>query len=96
MGYPDVINQRSHPQSFVLSMGVERNVSMRAVRRFLVVKPCFVPLMVVEYVVNLRGAIVLLLGRLNCAELTAAESTLVLALCRDSLPAMYIQRYNTT
>jgi len=41
-------------------MAGERNVSIRAVKKLLVVKPCFVPLMVVEYAVNWRDAIALL------------------------------------
>jgi len=39
-------------------MAVERNVSKRAAKKLLEVKPCFVPPMVVESVVNLRDAIV--------------------------------------
>ena len=38
-------------------MVVERNVSKRAAKRLLVVKPCFVPLMAVESAVNWRAAI---------------------------------------
>jgi len=57
---PGVINQRNLLRNFVLSMEVERNVSTRAAKKLLVVKPSFVLLMVVEFAVNWRDATALL------------------------------------